>query len=169
MTCRTYGKKETVFHMAYIAFLTVRGVTGAYSAVFGLSHITCREDAILAGFTVFFALLVLSVDFFECRAMGARLYMNEEGLGIRRFGRTKVFIPWENIRDIGTGSIPTPFGCKKRVYFCDRKLSEQEKNDLITMKYHTVHFAHIPGEWYPRMRQRLPIPIPAEIEADYVG
>ena len=49
-------------------------------------------------FTIFFALLILAVDFFECRAMGAQLYMNEEGIGVRRFGKTKVFIKWNEIK-----------------------------------------------------------------------
>ena len=98
MTCRTYTKKETVFHMFYIAFLSICGVLSAYSAVFGVLHICCTEDKIALCFTIFFALLILAVDFFECRAMGAQLYMNEEGIGVRRFGKTKVFIKWNEIK-----------------------------------------------------------------------
>lgn len=75
---------------------------------------------------------------------------------------------WADIREIGTGSIPTPFGQKKRVYFCDRKLSAAERADLITLKYHTVHFARIPKDWYPEICARLPIPMPEEVEKNYV-
>lgn len=115
-----------------------------------------------------FALLLLSVDFFECRAMGAKLYMNEDGLGVRRFGKTKVFIRWDDIREIGTGSIPTPFGSKERVYFCDSILGEGQRSDLITLKYHTVHFSYIPQDWYPEMNRCLPVPIPKELADRYV-
>lgn len=65
MTFRTYTKKGMFFHAVYIAVLTVSGILAVYSAVFGALHIGCKEDKIALGFTVFFALLIISVDFFE--------------------------------------------------------------------------------------------------------
>lgn len=168
MTCSTYSKKARVFHIIYIVFLTVFCAMVTYSAVFGAIHISCTDDIIALFFTVFLALLVLAVDFFEFRTMGARLYMNDVGIGVSRFGKTKVFIKWTDIKEVGTGSIPTPFGNKKRAYFCDRKLSEKEKSDLVTLKYHTVHFSYIPKEWYGKMGELLPIQIPEEIKEAYV-
>ena len=100
--------------------------------------------------------------------MSAKLYVNEDGMGVRRFGKTKVFIRWDDIREIGTGSITTPFGSKERVYFCDRMLEEGQRSDLITLKYHTVHFSYIPRDWYPEMNRRLPVPIPKELADRYV-
>lgn len=164
MTCRTYTKKETVMHAVYIAFLTLIGATAVYSSVFALSGIACREDAISAGITVFCALLVIGVDFFECRAMGARLYMNEEGIGVRRFGKTKVFLRWGDIKAVTVGRIPAPFGSKERICFCDRELSEKEKTDMVTLKYHTVHFSRIPGEWADEIRRHLPLLVTQEME-----
>lgn len=169
MTCLTYTKKEAVFHTAYIAVLSVAGILAAYSTVFSFVNASCSEDFIAAGFTAFFSLLLLSVDFFECRAMGARLYMNGDGIGVSRFGKTKVFIKWNDIREVGTGSIPTPFGSKERIYFCDRHLSEEEKNDLIILKHHTVHFSHIPQEWYQKIAEYLPDSMTKEIKREYVG
>ena len=64
MTFRTYTKKGVFFHAVYIAILTVSGILAVYSAVFGALHISCKEDKIALGFTVFFALLIISVDFF---------------------------------------------------------------------------------------------------------
>lgn len=147
----------------YIVFLTACGMLATYSAVVAICHIGCTEDQIAAGFTTFFAVLVLSVDFFECRAMGARLYMNDDGVGVKRFGKTKVFLRWEEIREIGTGSIQTPFGSKRRIYFCNRELDEKEKSDLITLKFCTVYFSHIPKKWYREMSKRLPETVRSEI------
>lgn len=168
MTCRTYTKLGTVLHGAYILLLTVSGLLAAYSALYALLHIGCPDDKIAVGFTIFFALLILCVDFFECRAMGAQLYMTGEGVGVRRFGKTKVFLRWEDIREVGTGHIPTPFGSKERVYFCDRELDEGARADLITLKYHTVHFSYIPRDWYREMCARLPVPMPEGVEERYV-
>ena len=56
MTFRTYTKKGVFFHAVYIAILTVSGILAVYSAVFGALHISCKEDKIALGFTVFFAL-----------------------------------------------------------------------------------------------------------------
>ena len=168
MTFRTYTKKGVFFHAVYIAILTVSGILAVYSAVFGALHISCKEDKIALGFTVFFALLIISVDVFECRAMGARIYTNAEGIGVRRFGKTKVFIKWSEIKEVGTGNIPTPFGSKQRIYFCDRVLDEKEKSDLIILKYHTVHFSYIPKEWCEKISERLPVPLAKEIKEKYV-
>ena len=168
MSCSTYTKKAMVFHTVYIVFLSVFSAMVTYSAVFGVIHLSCTDDMIALCFTVFLALLSLSVDFFECRAMGARLFMNEDGIGVRRFGKVKVFIGWNEIKEIGIGNIPTPFGSKERAYFCDRKLDEKEKTDLVILKYHTVHFSYIPKEWYGEMCGRLSVPMPAEVKEKYV-
>ena len=168
MTCSTYTKRDRVFHAAYIAFLSVSGLLAAYSAAFALRYISCTEDIIAAAFTCFFTVLLFAVDFFECRAMGARLYMDADGIGVRRFGRMKVFLRWNEIREIGTGHIPTPFGSKERVYFCDRALREAERSDLVTLKYHTVHFSYIPKDWYPELCRRLPLTVPKEVVERYV-
>lgn len=52
---------------------------------------------------------------------------------------------------------------------CDRTLDESEKTDLVTLKYHTVHFSYIPKEWCGEMCARLPLPLPPEIKEKYVG
>lgn len=163
MICRTYTPRETVVHMAYIVFLTVCGALTAFSAGFAFTHIACSEDIIAACFTTSFSLLILSVDFFECRAMGARLYMDERGIAFQRFGKTKVFIPWEDVQDVGRGRMPTAFGSKELVYFCDHKLSEEEKHDLIILKHHTVNLYHIPKDWYAKLCEWLPSPLTGEI------
>lgn len=168
MTCSTYTKRAKVLHMIYIVFLSVFSAMVTYSAVFGVLHMSCAEDRIALCFTVFLALLALSVDFFECRAMAARLFMNDDGIGVRRFGKVKVFIRWDEVKEIGIGRIPTPFGSKERAYFCGRELDEKERKDLVTLKYYTVHFSHIPKEWYQEMCSRLPIPFPAEVKGKYV-
>lgn len=168
MTCRTYPKKEMILHIIYIIFLTIIGVLCVISAIFLLLNIVSLDDKISVCFTIFFALLILSVDFFECRAMGALLFMNDDGIGVKRFGKVKVFINWNDIKEIGLGKIPTPFGNKERVYFCDRKLDEKEKRDLIILKYHTVHFSYIPKDWYSKIINRINIPMHNEIKEKYV-
>ena len=47
-------------------------------------------------------------------------------------------------------------------------LEEGQRSDLITLKYHTVHFSYIPRDWYPEMNRRLPVPIPKELADRYV-
>lgn len=168
MICRTHTVKETVLHMAYIVFLSVFGVLAAYSAVFAFFNISCRDDALTACMTGGYALLILAVDYFECRAMGAWLYMDDDGLGIKRFGKTKVYLRWDEIQDIGTGKLLTVFGNKDRIYFCNRKLNEEERSDLVVLKSQTVLFSYIPKTWYDKMCERLPVPMPEGIKEKYV-
>lgn len=83
-------------------------------------------------------------------------------------GKTKVFIKWSEIKEVGTGNIPTPFGSKQRIYFCDRVLDEKEKSDLIILKYHTVHFSYIPKECCEKISELLPVPMTEEMKEKYV-
>lgn len=168
MTCRTHTIKEMSFHVGYIVFLSVFGVMCAYSTLFAIPNINCAEDVISVAITALLTLLVLSVDYFECRALGARLYMDEEGIGVKRFGKTKIFKKWGDIQEVGTGKVQTVFGMKERVYFCDRKLTAEEKIDLVVLKKHTVLFSYIPKSWYAVMCERLPVTIAKEIADKYV-
>lgn len=168
MTCRTYTRPELIFHIGYIIFLSICGVLTTISSFFSFHDITCMEDAVSAYFTTSFSLLIIAVDFFECRAMGARIYMDESGIGVRRFGRTKVFIKWNDIKEIGIGKLQTAFGSKEHVYFCDRNLDEKEKSDLVTLQYDTIHLAYIPKDWYNIMCGWMPVPVAREIVEKYV-
>ena len=82
--------------------------------------------------------------------------------------KTKIFIKWSEIKEVGTGNIPTPFGSKQRIYFCDRVLDEKEKSDLIILKYHTVHFSYIPKECCEKISELLPVPMTEEMKEKYV-
>lgn len=168
MTCRPHTIPETISHVGYILFLSVFGVMAAYSSLFALPYINCFEDVVSTIVNILLTGMVLSVDYFECRAMGARLYMDNEGIGVKRFGKTKVFKKWGDIKEVGTGKVQTVFGMRERVYFCDRVLTEEEKADLVTLKRHTVLFSYIPQKWYAAMCERLPVPIAPEIADKYV-
>lgn len=169
MTRRTHTKKSMFFHIAYIVFLTIGGAACAYSAIYILCHIYCRDDIIAVCFSVLCASLMFAVDFFEVRAVSAKQYMDGEGIGVKRFGKTKVYIKFQEIKEVGEGIMQTPLGNKKRVYFCDRKLSESEKSDLITLKHSTVHFSRIPEEWYRIISEKINAPVPNEIIEKYVA
>lgn len=158
-----------IFHIVYTICLTIFGVICSYSAIYALCHITCAEDVIAVCFTLLCAILALAVDFFEFRAISAKQYVDDEGVGVKRFGKTKVYMKFDDIKEVGEGTILTPFGNKKRVYFCNRKLDESEKSDLITLKRQTVHFAHIPEEWYGIISEKINVPVADEIKEKYVG
>lgn len=168
MTCRPHTIPETISHVGYIIFLTAFGALAAYSSVYALPDINCFEDVISEAITVLLTVMVLSVDYFECRAMGARLYMDDEGIGVKRFGKMKVFKKWSEIQEVGTGKVQTVFGMRERVYFCDKVLKEEEKEDLVTLKRQTVLFSYIPKKWYAAMCERLPVPVAKEIAEKYV-
>lgn len=169
MIRRTHTKKSMIFHVAYAIFLTLAGCACVYSAIDAFCHITCSEDVIAVSFTVLCTVLIFAVDFFEIRAISAKQYMDENGIGVKRFGKTKVYIKFEAIKEVGEGIIQTPLGDKKRVYFCDRELNESEKSDLITLKHSTVHFSHIPEDWYRIISEKIKVRIPDEIKEKYVG
>ena len=94
--------------------------------------------------------------------------MKRKNSGQKKRCRKEVFLKWNEIKEIGEGSIPTPFGSKDRIYFCNRKLEEDEKTDLVVLKYHTVHFPYIPREWYQEMSRHLPVDMPDELREKYV-
>lgn len=168
MTCRPHTIPETLSHVGYIVFLSAFGALAAYSSIFALPNINRFEDVVSIAITLLLTVMVFSVDYFECRAMGARLYMDEEGIGVKRFGKMKVFKKWSEIQEVGVGKVQTVFGMRKRVYFCDRALTEEEKADLVTLKRHTVLFSYIPQQWYTTMCKRLTVPIAQDIADKFV-
>lgn len=169
MTRRTHTKKSMIFHIVYIICLTVGGAACAYSAIYAFCHITCSEDIIAVSFNVLCAALMLAVDFFEIRAISAKQFMDDEGIGVKRFGKTKVYIKFDEVKEVGEGKIPTPWGFKERMYFCNRKLCENEKSDLITLKRQTVHFSCVPEEWFNIICEKISVPVANEIKEKYVG
>lgn len=165
-TCGLYSKMELISHLGYIAFLSFFGIFAALSTVFAFSNLSCPEDAISAVVTLVLSVMILAVDFFECKALGVRMYMDEKGIGIRSFGKTKNSLSWNDIREVGMGKMQTVFGSKSCVYFCDRKLEEKEKSDLVTLQYETVSFSHIPKNWYSSICEKLPVSMPDEIREE---
>lgn len=159
MSFKTYSFKIILLHSLYIAFLSFFVVITIISAIYGFINMTNYYDAMAACFVLLLSILIFLVDFFECRSLSARIYVNDLGIGIKHFLKIKVFIKWDEIKEIGIGKITTPFGFKSRIYFSSKVLSDEEKSDLVTMKYHTVHLSYIKDELLDIIYKNIPTPL----------
>lgn len=164
MTTRTHNLKSTVFHAVQIVLLLTFACISTYSFLYCLPYMKHAENVIAEIVTAFLAILLWGVLYFEVRAVTAVLYTDENGIGIKRFGKTKIYLKWNDIGDIGVGKIPTPYGYAERMYLSDKKLSDEEKHDLITIRFHTVYFSYIPKRFADMIREKCRMSLPHEAE-----
>ena len=164
MTTRTHNIKSTVIHCLQILLLLAFGIISVCSFFYVLRYVDGPEYVIVEAVTALAAVLFWGVLYFEVRAITAVLYADDDGIGIKRFGKTKVYLKWNDICDIGVGKIPTPYGYAERMYLSNKKLSDDEKRDLITIRFHTVYFSYIPQSFADMIQKKCNLSIPSEAE-----
>lgn len=164
MIMRTHSVKATAIHGIYMAALLVLAAVSTYSFLYCLRYIEGAENIIIEAITGALAVLLWGVIYFEVRALTAVLYTDDDGIGIKRFGKTKVYLKWDDICEIGVGKIPAPYGHAERVYLSDKKLSDEDKRDLVTIRFHTVYFSYIPKAFADMIEKRCHLSFPPEAE-----
>lgn len=163
MITRTHSAKATVVHGIYMAVLLIFAAVSTYSFLYDLNYIHETENiVIIEVITGALAVLLWGVLYFEVRALTAVLYTDGDGIGIKRFGKTKVYLKWNDICEIGVGKIPAPYGYAERIYLSDKKLSDEEKTDLITIRFHTVYFSYIPASFADMIQKKCNLSFPPE-------
>lgn len=164
MKFSTHNKGNLIFHIVLIILLSLSEVIALTSFIYALNKINVFEDIVSEIINFLFALLILFVLYFEIRSLCAYIYLDEEGIKVKRFNRTKVYLKWNEIQDIGICNIPTPFGYTKRVYLSNNILTEDDKIDMVTIKYNTVHFSYMPKEVYDFISKKVSLDVPKEVK-----
>lgn len=145
MNSRT--RLSTISHTIYTVVICILAFLCTFGLFYDLSHIHVWEDYVGTVVEFLFALLLWCIVFFEIRSFGSKLFIDDNGISIKRFHKTKVNLQWHDICETGIGFIPTPIGSKKRLYLATKHLSDNQKQDLLTLKYETVHFSYLPKGW----------------------
>lgn len=169
MITRTHSAKSTAIHSLHMIFLLIFAVISTHSFLHILKYIQGTESIIIEVITGALAVLLWGVLYFEVRALTAVLYTDDDGIGIRRFGKTKVYLKWNDICEIGIGKIPAPYGHAERIYLSDKKLSDEDKNDLVTIRFHTVYFSYIPKTFAEMIQNKCGLSLPPEAERRLKG
>ena len=164
ITTKTHNAKSMVAHLVHIIIMLILTIVSTYSFFYDLKYMVAAENVIVEIATAVLAMLLYGVLSFEIRSLTAVLYADDDGIGIRRFGKTKVYLKWADICEIGVGKIPTPYGYAKRIYLSSKKLSNSEKNDLITIRFHTVYFSYIPKAFADMIQKNCNLSLPSEAE-----
>ena len=144
---RSRTLSAAIAHGLYTTAVCALAVICTYGFFYDLPRIKNRDDLIAAGVELFFVLMLWCVVFFEARSIGSRLFIDDDGIGIKRRHSIKVYLKWSEICETGAGYIPTPLGDKKRLFLSAKHLTEEQKRDLLTLKYETVHFSYLPKGW----------------------
>lgn len=166
MTTKTHSSKSMAAHLVHISIMLTLAVVSTYSFIYDFKYIVAAENVIVEITTAVLAMLLYGVLYFEVRSLTAVLYADDDGIGIKRFGKTKVYLKWKNICEIGVCRIPTPYGYAKRIYLSDKKLSNADKNDLITIRFHTVYFSYIPKIFADMIQKKCNLLLPPEAERE---
>lgn len=162
MTTRTHTAKSMAAHIVHMIVLLIFAAISTYSFLYDLKYINGSEIIIIESITAVLAVLFWGVLYFEVRALTAVLYADDNGIGIKRFGKTKIYLKWADICEIGVGRIPTPYGYAERIYLSDKKLSDEDRRDLITIRFHTVYFSYIPRAFADMIQEKCNLQIPDE-------
>ena len=164
MITRTHTAKSTAIHCIHIFVLLAFAILATHSFFYVLQYTKNTETLITEINTAVLVILFWGVLYFEVRALTAVLYTDDNGIGIRRFGKTKVYLKWTDICEIGIGKIPTPYGSAERIYLSDKKLSAEERNDLITIRFHTVYFSYLPKAFAELIQEKCNLSLPPQAE-----
>lgn len=160
ITTKTHSAKSIAAHAVHIIIVLVFAIMSTYSFIYDLRYIVAAENVIVEITTGALAVLLYGVLYFEVRSLTAVLYADDIGIGIKRFGKTKVYLKWNDICEIGVGKIPSPYGYAERIYLSDKKLSDEDKNDLITIRFHTVYFSYIPQSFADMIQKNCNLSFP---------
>lgn len=94
-----------------------------------------------------FSLSVWASFYISLRSLQTTIFVNEDGMGIKRFNKTKIYIKYEDIKEIGIGKALTPMGEKQKLYFATRSLSQTEKNNLDLLQNEIIYFTNLEDDW----------------------
>lgn len=110
-----------------------------------------------------------TVLFLSVRSLGTKIITDNNGIGITRFGKRSIFMPWEDVKEAGIGHTPSRIFHPERLYFASRPLTEEEKKDLDLAPHVLVYCSGLSRSWIAHFRQYCPVPLPPEYSGDKVS
>ena len=81
--------------------------------------------------------------------------MDDVGIGIKRFGKVKLFINYNDVKEIGIGKSITPIKTVEKVYFSSRKLTQDEINNLDLVQNEILYFDKLDSDWKEYIEKHL--------------
>lgn len=118
-----------------------------WSFIVNLTNSHNLMDYLLTLMVLCFSLSVWASFYISIRSLQTVLFVNEDGMGVKRFNKTVLFIKYKDIREVGIGKAITPRGEKKKLYFAIRSLSQTEKNNLDLLQNEIIYFTYLNEDW----------------------
>ena len=128
-----------------------------YSLVFNFVNSHSLMEYLLTLMVFCFSLSIWGSYYITIRSLLTKIFVNEKGIGIKRFGKVKLFIEYKDIKDVGIGRAMTPTKTKEKLYFSSRILNQEEKNDLDLMQNKIIYFTNLDSDWEKYIKTHLNI------------
>lgn len=102
-----------------------------------------------------FSLSIWASFYIAVRSLITRIFVDDVGIGIKRFGKVKLFINYKDVKEIGIGKSITPIKTVEKVYFSSRKLTQDEINNLDLVQNEILYFDKLDGYWKEYIEKHL--------------
>ena len=140
------GKQYTgfVIHTFFMFFMSLYFL---YSFIYNLINAESTMEYLLTFMVLCFAMSIWGSLYISIRSLKTKIFVDENGMGIKRFNRTIVYIRYEDIRETGTGKALGPMGETKKLYFSPVALTEDKEENLDKLQNEIIYFTEIDEEW----------------------
>lgn len=141
---------------------------GIVLAVSGVQLLAAGSGLLLGSLgvlSILFGCTTLASFYYSVLNLTAYVWLDEHGMYKKRFSRTLIALPWEEIRFAAPGSKDSYRGPQKRFCFAPRVLSAEELAELGEVDRECIYFAQLSRQELEFIRKHCPVDIGSSVEA----
>lgn len=129
-----------------------------------LTNIHDVSDALLTILSVVYTVGTWGWFTYCLKSLVTRIHITEKEVYLTRYGRKIVTVQWASVVEVGMGCVTSPGGEIRKLYFAEKKLTEQQKNNLDLAQKDCIYFSTVPSELYDLLAQYSSLPLPKEAD-----
>lgn len=147
--------KDFYFQLIHVICMILLSLFFLWSLVVNFINSQNMMEYLLTLMVFLFSLSIWASLYIAIRSLITRIFVNDEGIGIKRFGRVKLFINYQDIKEIGIGKSMTPIKTVEKVYFSSRKLTQDEINNIDLVQNEVLYFDELDEDWKEYIEKHL--------------
>lgn len=162
MEKKIYRSYNYTFRLCLTVGMFVFALASTVAVIVTALNINSGKSFLVTLAVLLVAVCCWYISFNSLKTLATYVYSTDEGLGLSRYGKTIVFIKWEDIVQTGIGLALSGTSKIKKLYFADKPLEEKEKEDLDSVQKSSVYFSNLSEEWYELLKEKCPVSLPNE-------
>ena len=143
----THRGKAYISQLLHSICMFLLSIFFLYSFIFNLINAKTIKEYLLSLMVLCFAISIWYSFYISIRSLSTIVFINEKGMGIKRFNSIKLFIKYEDIKEINFGKAKTFTGEKRKLYFAKRSLTLEERSNLDLLQNEIIYFTNLNSSW----------------------